>query len=281
MPAFTGTTRYWHGTGNWNSTTSWRTQAGATGVPVSGDKCIFGSYSKHSVTTGPSSAIDLYSLEVEPSYGGDLGGYNNWLSNLVADEIIYKGTGSFWYRAAGSTGWVTNRMIINTPDRLNGVFLDSNIDNTNYIEKLYCSRGKVTMAATSGGVDYLHVGHDLYPREAIVDIQGGYLKTIGRVIMTNGILTCNRWITEYGIQHGGRWTQDGTMDLVFVNEGTFYWNYFGTLTEAYISGGAIDLNGSSGAKTVSTVYKSGGEVRYNPNQHSVTFVNLLGLEERK
>jgi hypothetical protein len=196
MPAFTGTTRTWISrTGIWDSTASW---SGAT-IPIAGDKIVFsGRNSRNPVISGPASNIDYYAVVVEDDYPSNFGGQGNFIK-FLADNFIWRGTGSCYYKCQGAGIGVTDNLVINTSNRTDGFFLDCHANND--ITQLIVSSGKLE-ASINSEATYMNIA-PIRTSDVIVKWNG----SIALLSMSGGVMESYGAVTNYAMQSGGVWTQ--------------------------------------------------------------------------
>ncbi len=221
-------------------------------------------YRNHSRKLG-AGHCDLDALLVEPGYASNIGSSGSEL-NISADLVKFFGSGDFYYLDGAGT---TDVVLIKSGSMSNTIELGGDTITTCTI-----LRGTVTLAGTIGTMATLRVGH-VTNREsdAIVTIAAG-ATAYTAVHQAGGSVTCGSVTTTWN-QNAGVSTYHGAiaMTTLQLKGGRMNYTSTGTLTTAWVYGGAVlDLTG--GAKTVTTLYiLPGGKAIYDESLVTVTNLN--------
>lgn len=279
MPTWTNTTRIWTSTnGLWDSTSSWSGQT----IPIVGDRVIFSTqYSNHPVLAGPTTPVDLNKITVEDGWVSNICSRGTPLQYVTADEFIYRGHGSCFYKVRHPSVNATDRLVINSPNRIDAFFLDTHTSG-NSVNNVCISRGSLDVAATAVTIGNLNIRVINGQTDTIV--RAHYNATLGfsYVSMSGGIFICDKPITIHAVQSGGKWTHTHNMAGLWLTGGMHWHNANDPRDYEYVNlhGGTIDLTQSGGTKTIAAIEKhQNGTVIYN-GSHDVTYTNMTGYEER-
>jgi hypothetical protein len=210
-------------------------------------------------------AVDLDLLLVEPGYSQNIGADGNELT-ISTDVLKFFGSGNFYYADGDTT---TDLALINSGSMSNSIELGGDT-----ITDCTILRGTVTLAGTIGTMTTLRVGY-VTNRESDVKLtiaSGATAYTT--VYQVGGIVTCASAATTWD-QSAGTSTFSGSvaMTTLHLRGGRMHYTSTGTLTTAWVYGGAV-LDLSGGQKTVSTLYiLPGGKAIYDESLVTVSDLN--------
>lgn len=275
--------------GDWASPHSWTTDGGDD-TPQSEDVVIFnGIYSNVSVTSGLNQTAgndatydtDLSYLFVDDTYTGDIGTSGSPLQ-LTADKIVFKGSGSFYFKSDSDAGGaITDHIVINSDNLSDAAFLDSD-GNNDTITSIVVVKGDVTIQGSMGLLTRLGISYRKHPKtDARVHIES-CSNAVNWAYCAGGVVDCNRACSMD--MSGGQWTQDiDNFTTVHQHGGTIIYNTpqsAGNISQLWLTGGTFDMTRNGNRKTINAAYIfPDGDIEYNEDLHTITFHDMTGTNQ--
>jgi predicted lipoprotein with Yx(FWY)xxD motif len=253
-------TRVWTG----GTDTDWSTPANWTAPtePITGDTAIIPATTTRDIAGSDESAVDLAAWLIEAGYLGNIGSSGSEL-NISASLIKFFGSGDFYFLDGAGT---TDSVLINSGSMTNSIELGGDT-----ITDCTILRGTVTLAGTIGTMANLRIGHVTNRESDVVLTIAAGATAYTAVDQAGGTVTCGSAATTWN-QTAGTSTFHGAIAMTTLNlkAGSMHYTSTGTLTTAWVYGGAVlDLTG--GTKTVTDLYLlPGSEAIYDSDLVTIT-----------
>lgn len=252
---------YWQGsTGNPNTSTNWSNGS----VPVDGDTIIFlgPPLSNVAVTSSFSSEKHFALIDVAPGYTSNICMQGAEFSNVTADKISMRGTGSFYLKSPNNvvSGNDFGEIIVNSANPADALIINGATDGQP-IELLKVRRGGVQLTSTHPLIDEMYVywttSISSDTRVLILDSDSH----INTAYLYGGRVECHESINTIVHIYGGEWRQvDGAVE------------------EAHISGGKMLYESDENIDLL--VLGNGGEFNSLHNRHAFTIGAVRQITNR-
>lgn len=219
--------------------------------------------------------IDLYSIDVAFDYPGDIG-MNGSPLELVADTIVHRGSGGFWFKSNFTGGGTTDTIIVNSDNVVNAMSIDSDGNDSN-ISNIYLANGTISIASTCGDLAKFIVTQRANLATSFATIAASSF-SITDADQGAGEVSCGRDVTRLNVANG-LWRQtSGNVGFARVSSGgRLHYNTTEALTFAIVyPGGTLDFTKSDGRKTATVARMPGATVNYNESLHDITWARLNG-----
>lgn len=265
----------------WVSTTGDLSAAASyspSGVPSTG-RMNFDDGSQYDVVSGLTAfaASNFTKVWFHSTYQGNVGADGNALE-LSPQTLIHQGSGSLFFKPVTNAITLSN-ILIDSTNQQDALTVLIGGDSSSY--NLYIRSGAAQLLNGTGAWRRLHIGAHFGVGPFLTI--GSSVGVISDYYQTSGFVTTQSPLGKSGQSRctidGGDLTYDqratSAWNHILLTGGTFHYNGTGTLSEAIIESGTLDMQMDGRAKTISTVIIHPGA---NFLTHdAITVTNLIDL----